>query len=96
MCCSGTDEAWILGKLEHSNIVSIHSVHRAEDDGLSLICMPYLGHATMCSVLDLVWRSAAVPRRASDLLAAARAGNDQAGGPADRSRCLACCAKARM
>ncbi len=73
VCCSGANEARILGKLEHDNIVPIHSVHRAADTGLSLICMPYLGHATLRSVLDLVWRSGRTPRRAAEILVAAQA-----------------------
>ena len=75
VCCSGSNEAQILGKLTHDNIVPIHSVQFASDAGLSLICMPYLGRATLYNVLAHVWRSAVPPRRASEILSAAANGN---------------------
>jgi len=39
-------EPEILARLEHDNIVPVLSVHDA-DDGLRLICMPYLGSVTL-------------------------------------------------
>jgi len=48
----GSSEAFTLGRVSHPNITPIHSVAYDADTGLSAICMPYVGHATLLSVLD--------------------------------------------
>ena len=48
----GGMEATILGRLDHSNIVPVHSVQQDLDSGLTAVCMPYLGRATLTEVLD--------------------------------------------
>lgn len=80
VCCSGTHEAHMLGRLDHENIMPIFSVHRVADSGLNLICMPYIGRTTLYHVLERVWRAGGLPRRADELVAAARAAN----APEDR------------
>jgi serine/threonine protein kinase/Tfp pilus assembly protein PilF len=44
-----TDEHRLLARLQHTNIVPIHSVHRSND--LQAICMPLLGVATLEDIL---------------------------------------------
>ncbi len=44
-----TDEHRLLARLQHTNIVPIHSVHRAGE--LQAICMPLLGVATLEDIL---------------------------------------------
>jgi serine/threonine protein kinase len=48
----GGAEAEILGRLQHPNIVPVHSVHTDPNTHLTAVCMPYLGSATLCHVLD--------------------------------------------
>jgi serine/threonine protein kinase len=59
----GAGEAETLGRIQHPNIVPVHSVREDSATGLSVVCMPYLGSATLCDVLDEVLRSG-VPRQA--------------------------------
>jgi len=68
VCHQGADEAEILGKLANDNIVPIHSVRHDPQSDLTLICMPYLGRATLFDVVDLRSRAPA-PRRAPEILA---------------------------
>jgi tetratricopeptide (TPR) repeat protein len=68
----GASEALTLGRLAHPNIVPVHSVRSDERTGLSSVCMPYLGQATLCHVLDQVLLRPAVPQRAAVILDAAR------------------------
>jgi eukaryotic-like serine/threonine-protein kinase len=48
----GASEAETLGRLNHPNIVPVHSVREEQGSGLTVVCMPYLGSATLCDVLD--------------------------------------------
>ena len=48
----GGEEAFILGKLKHPNIVPIYSVKRDETSGLTGICMPFLGRKTLADGLN--------------------------------------------
>lgn len=50
----GVSEAATLGRLEHPNIVQVHSHHTDAATGMTAICMPYQGSATLCDVIDLV------------------------------------------
>lgn len=43
-------EAEVLGKLEHPNIVPVHSVKHDPETGLAVLCMPYLGAVTLLDV----------------------------------------------
>ncbi len=51
----GEVEADILGRLNHENIVPIHSLQRDTDRKLTALCMPFLGRATLCDLLDQVF-----------------------------------------
>jgi serine/threonine protein kinase len=67
----GAAEAETLGRLNHPNIVPVHSVRKDPETSLTLVCMPYLGRATLCDVLDRAFaRSGVFPERACVILEA--------------------------
>ncbi|HWB09354.1 MAG TPA: protein kinase [Pirellulales bacterium] len=79
----GGNEAHTLGKLVHPNIVPIYSVQTEPEFGLTLICMPFLGRATLHDVLDALYHGGrARPTRGRDFLdaLAAKTGQRPAGG----------------
>lgn len=47
-------EAAIVGRLNHPHIVPVYSVREEPLTGLSVVCMPYLGSATLTQVLDRI------------------------------------------
>jgi serine/threonine protein kinase len=71
----GGAEARTLGRLSHPNVVPILSARSDPATGLTTVCMPFLGGATLTDVLDRVFSAtdAAPPRRAAVILEAARA-----------------------
>jgi eukaryotic-like serine/threonine-protein kinase len=71
----GGEEADILGRLHHSNIVPIYSLQK-DATGLTAFCMPYLGRATLCDVLDYAFLDPHPPRQASIILDAVATAND--------------------
>jgi tetratricopeptide (TPR) repeat protein len=75
----GGGEAATLGRLNHPNIVPIYSVKFDGATGLTAVCMPYLGSATLCDLLDRVLAGAppADPGAWNDLTA----GSDPATEP---------------
>ena len=72
LALGGGEEAYLLGKLRHPNIVPVLSVQQDEVTGLSAFCMPYLGRATLADVLDGVFETAVPPRRARSIVEAIR------------------------
>ncbi|MGI8980108.1 MAG: protein kinase domain-containing protein [Pirellulaceae bacterium] len=68
----GATEARLLGKLEHPSIVPVHSVHQDAASGLTCICMPFLGTATLVDLLDLAYSKGQPPQTAEILLSVAR------------------------
>jgi serine/threonine protein kinase/tetratricopeptide (TPR) repeat protein len=60
----GPAEAHTLGRLNHPNIVPVHSVGEDPQSGLSVVCMPYLGHATLDDVLELAFEDGTPPQYA--------------------------------
>lgn len=51
-----SQEAWVQGKLDHPNIMPIHSVGISDTHaGLNWICMPYLGRVTLQTIIDIAW-----------------------------------------
>ena len=68
----GESEAKLLGKLEHPSIVPIHSVHQDPSSGLTCICMPFLGTATLTDLLDLAFSKGKPPQSSEMLLTVAR------------------------
>jgi tetratricopeptide (TPR) repeat protein len=81
----GDAEARTLGRLSHPGIVPVLSARRDESAGLSLVCMPYLGCATLEDVLDHVRGNA--PAQATVILEVIRSCDqpeDPPAPPADR------------
>jgi serine/threonine protein kinase len=68
---NGATEAKLLGKLEHHSIVPIHSVHQDPASGLTCICMPFLGTATLVDLLDLAFSKGQPPQSAEIVLSVA-------------------------
>jgi eukaryotic-like serine/threonine-protein kinase len=64
----GGEEAEILGRLRHPNIVPIYSLQEDDATGLAAFCMPYLGRATLCDVLDHALVDSRLPNRAQAIL----------------------------
>lgn len=57
----GSGEAETLGRLAHRNIVPVHSVTEDPQTHMTAVCMPYLGSATLMSVLDVGYANGAAP-----------------------------------
>jgi serine/threonine protein kinase len=74
----GGREAKILGRLQHANIVPVYSIKADETSSLTGCCMPYLGQATLASVIDCVFTDQRAPVRASSILTAIVAANEGA------------------
>ena len=69
----GAAEAELLGRLDgHPNVVPVLSVKREELSGWTAVCMPYLGGATLCDVIDQAFAGLAPPRDARVILEAAQ------------------------
>jgi serine/threonine protein kinase len=66
----GGAEAQTLGRLDHPNVVTVYAVRKDETTGLTAVCMPYLGGATLHSVLAAFHDGP--PRLARIILEAAR------------------------
>ena len=71
----GGGEAEIIGRLRHPNIVPIYSLQEDKTTGLAAFCMPYLGRATLCDVLDQSFLAGHPPQRARTILDAVAAVN---------------------
>jgi eukaryotic-like serine/threonine-protein kinase len=69
------DEAKVLGKVGHGNVVSVLSAPHDAESGLYLIVMPFLGTATFEDLLEIAYPKAAdtkaPPTRADVILTAA-------------------------
>ena len=61
----GNVEARTLGPLKHPNIIEIYSVQNDRETGLSVVCMPYLGNATLLDILDRLYAVPAPPKDAA-------------------------------
>ncbi|MBM4069959.1 MAG: serine/threonine protein kinase [Planctomycetes bacterium] len=68
----GAWEADILGRINHRHIVPIHSVRVDKATGLTVVCMPYLGSATLRHVLERILAGAKPPTHARAILEAVR------------------------
>lgn len=79
----GQVEAEILGKLNHENIVPIHSVRRDDATKLTVACMPFLGRATLCDVLDCAFLESDHPDSARVILEASTLDRRETGRQSD-------------
>ena len=77
----GGEEADFLGRLRHPNIVPVYSVGKEESTNLTAFCMPYLGRATLCDLLDHVVLAARWPCRARVILDVIQAVNPDQASP---------------
>lgn len=69
VCAYGDEEASILGQLDaHQNIVPVRWFRTDEETGLTVICMPYLGRATLLDLIDAIVATKSIPTDVSDLL----------------------------
>jgi serine/threonine protein kinase/tetratricopeptide (TPR) repeat protein len=50
----GREEHLSLARLQHMNIVLLYSEHVLQDRNLQVLCMPFLGGATLAQVLDFL------------------------------------------
>jgi serine/threonine protein kinase len=69
---TGSSEAMTLGRLMHDNIVPVNSVQHDAETGLTAICMPYQGEATLVDLLEAAFRSGVPLQSADVVLAVAR------------------------
>ena len=56
------------GSFRHPNIVPVYSVQSQPEAGLTYICMPYHGSATLLDVIDIAFRGKEPPRRGELIL----------------------------
>jgi tetratricopeptide (TPR) repeat protein len=70
----GPAEAHTLGRLNHPNIVPVHSAGEDPLSGLSVVCMPYLGHATLDDVWERAFKNGTPPAHADVIREAAEDG----------------------
>jgi len=81
ICVQANEEAARLGRLDHPYIVPVFSVQPHPRPGLTIICMPYLGSATLATVLAEVFPPGKTCPQGADVLAAIRQADQQHGGP---------------
>lgn len=58
----GTTEATMLGRLDHPNIIPIHSITPDHANDLSALCMPYLGRATAAEWIQTRFKASSISR----------------------------------
>jgi serine/threonine protein kinase/Tfp pilus assembly protein PilF len=66
----GRDEHLSLARLQHMNIVPLYSQHVLHARNLQVLCMPFLGGATLAQVLELLNDRPVAQRSGKDLIAA--------------------------
>lgn len=81
ICKQASDEAAWLGQLDHPHVVPVHSVKALPRRGLTIICMPYLGCATLAHVIAEVFAAEHPCRRGSAVLGAIERANQRHGLP---------------
>jgi len=79
----GGCEAHALGALAHRNIVPVFSVQQDQENGFTVICMPFLGRVTLFDLLDIAFAGGHVPEWSSGIAAAIRqaSGSEQKPAP---------------
>jgi serine/threonine protein kinase/Tfp pilus assembly protein PilF len=82
------DEAGTLGKLQHPNVVPIHSARFDETTGFAVVCMPFLGGTTLLPIIEALSSRKTPPAHASVLLDAAKDDRWSADSGASPARAL--------
>ena len=83
----GREEHLSLARLQHMNIVPLYSEHVIRDRNLQILCMPFLGGATLAQVLEALEDRPVAERSGQqivevlDRVGARRPGGLQSGGP---------------
>lgn len=77
----GAREAATLGRLDHPNVVPIHSIRDLPDHNLTVVCMPYLGQTTLLQLCREIHGQPQPPALAAALLDACRDPRLPAGQP---------------
>ena len=62
------DEPQTLAQLLHTNVVPLYSLHEDQLAGLRAVCMPYLGGASLSTVLTKLWAESPRPVSGNDLV----------------------------
>jgi serine/threonine protein kinase/Tfp pilus assembly protein PilF len=75
ICRQANEEAARLGRLEHPHIVPVFSVQPHPHPGLTIICMPYLGSATLADVIPQPGECGPGRARGADVLQAIQQAN---------------------
>ena len=68
----GAVEAEILGRLQHPGIVPVYSVLPADETGVTIVCMPYLGHITLFDLVEELFQGEDMPKRSRAIIEAIR------------------------
>jgi serine/threonine protein kinase len=66
----GREEHLSLARLQHMNIVPLYSEHVLRDRNLQVLCMPFLGGATLAQVLELLEEKPPAERTGSQIVTA--------------------------
>jgi serine/threonine protein kinase/tetratricopeptide (TPR) repeat protein len=66
----GRDEHLSLARLQHMNIMPLYSQHVLHARNLQVLCMPFLGGATLAQVLELLSERPVAQRSGKDLIEA--------------------------
>jgi serine/threonine protein kinase len=74
-------EASILGRLNHQNIIPIHSTGFIDESELYYLCMPYCGRSTLSDVVDIAFEKGCPWRDTPIALAAVRWASDEQQSP---------------
>jgi len=73
----GDEEAEMLGRLRHTNVVPVHSIRKDPSSSLTAICMPYHGRTTLCDILDAAFPDCRPPTRARVVVEAVESLHDK-------------------
>jgi serine/threonine protein kinase/Tfp pilus assembly protein PilF len=93
ICIQANEEAARLGQLDHPHIVPVHSVQFDSYPPFTLICMPFLGSATLADVLADGFADPGNRPRVADIVATIDRIEGQVGG--DRPRQASLSARSR-
>lgn len=83
ICKLANEEAAWLGQLDHPHVVPVHSVTILPRRGFTVICMPYLGSATLADVIGEVFAAGNPRPRGTAVLKVIERANQRHGLPAN-------------